>query len=511
MAKFDKKVVVMKIFSAEQIRECDQFTIKTEPVSSINLMERAAQTCTNWLEKNTRNNSVFYVFCGNGNNGGDGFAVARMLYHKGFDVEVFMDEEQKNFSSDAKLNLDKIRSISGVDIHDFSEVKKMIFRDNTVIIDALFGTGLNRKIEGRVAELIQYLNQLPYQKISVDIPSGLLADGTFNEDFTVFKADETLSFQFWKQSFLHPETGKYCGNIHLLDIGLSGKYIHETESHQYVICDKLIGNIFRPRIEFSHKGNYGKTCIVAGSFGVIGAAVLSTKAALKTGSGLTYVRAPKCGYEILQTSCPEAMYLYGGEDFVSVFENNNQFTFGIGPGLGTDPETEENFINFLSLSENPLVLDADALNIISKQKSYLDLIPKSSVITPHPREFERLFGPTENSFERLNLAKEIAKELQIFIILKDHHTQIITPKGEVYYNITGNSGMAKGGSGDVLTGIVTSLISQNYPIEEACVLGVWLHGKAGDIAAEKHSKESLTATDLIEEIGSVYKMISHSV
>ena len=248
---------------------------------------------------------------------------------------------------------------------------------------------------------------------------------------------------------------------------------------------------------------------VAGDFGKIGAAILATKSALRTGSGLTYVLAPKCGYEILQTTCPEAMYLYGGEDFVKNFEVENDFTYGIGPGLGTDYETEEKFLHFLQTYNEPLVLDADALNLISKNLENIKLIPKNSIITPHPKEFERLFGKTENSFERLILAKQKAKELEIFIVLKDHHTQIITSENEVFYNITGNSGLAKGGSGDVLLGVITSLLSQGYSSKKAAIFGVWLHGKAGDITAQDLSKESMVATDVIENISEVFKELRY--
>lgn len=471
-------------------------------------MERAAEACSDWLLRHTRNNPEFFIFCGNGNNGGDGFAIARLLYQKGFDVEVFIDKNNASFSEDAQINLNRLKEISGIEIKDFDEAKNIRFTKNAVIIDAVFGSGLNRNIEGKAYEIINFLNGINARKISIDIPSGLFADENINENSSVFKADDTLSFQFWKQSFLHPETGKYTGAVHILDIGLSGKYIHNTETDQYIICEKLIQQFYKPRNEFSHKGTYGKTCIVGGSFGKIGAVVLATKSALRTGSGLTFTLAPKCGYEILQSTCPEAMYLYGGEDFISNFEIEENAVCGIGPGLGTDPETEESFLNFLQNYNEPLVLDADALNLISKYPKDLDLIPKNAIITPHPKEFERLFGKTQNSFERLDLAKEKSKKLGIFIVLKDHHTQIITPQGLVYYNTTGNSGMAKGGSGDVLTGIITSLISQNYLPEEAAILGVWLHGKAGDLAAGKYSKEAMLPSDLIDELGNVFRLLN---
>ncbi len=417
-------------------------------------------------------------------------------------------EPGKDLSPDAEINFKRTKDISGIEFLDFREVKKFQFEKESVIIDALFGTGLNEAIEGKSAELIKELNELKFPKISIDIPSGLFADEISDKNSVVFKADETLSFQFWKKAFLHAETGQFCGKINILDIGLSSEFIENEISDSFVIDEGLVRGIYRPRQEFSHKGNFGKTVIAAGSSGKMGAAVLATQAALKSGSGLTFTLAPQCGYEILQTACPEAMFLEGGQDFISSFDVDEDHTIGIGPGLGTALETQNAFLTFLKTCTKPLVLDADAINILAKNPEKLKLIPKNSVITPHPKEFARLFGKTENSFERLKLAKEKATELEIYIILKDHHTQIITPEGNVFYNLTGNSGMAKGGSGDVLLGIVTSLLAQNYSVQDAALFGVWLHGKAGDFAAEKHSKEAMLASDLIREIGNVFKYLN---
>lgn len=497
----------MKIFTASQIRACDDFTIHNEPITSHFLMERAAHKCTDYLFKRLDIEQKIHIFCGNGNNGGDGFAIARMLYYLNFDVEVYTDLSLQNFSKDATINFNLLKELSGIEIKDFSEFNSNEIVENEVIIDAVFGSGLNRKMEGKLAEIIEKMNSAKGTKISIDIPSGLFCDEIIETNAVVFKADDTLSFQFYKKAFLHPETGRYCGKIEILDINLSEKFINETITSDFIIDENLIKKIYKPRNDFSHKGNLGKTCIIAGSFGKIGAAVLATKSALKTGSGLTYILAPKCGYEILQTSCPEAMFLYGGKDFIQNIEVENDFTCGIGAGLGTDPETEEKFLEFLNNYSLPLVLDADALNILAKNPKKLNLIPKKSIITPHPKEFERVFGETKNSFERLNLAKLKAKELQIFIVLKDHHTQIVTPEGEVFYNITGNSGLAKGGSGDVLLGIITSLLAQNYSPKNASIFGVWLHGKAADLAAEKYSKEAMLPSDVIDNLGEVFKIL----
>ncbi len=497
----------MNVYSIKQIRNWDQFTIKNDSISSIILMENAAIKCVDFLVKKFQKHPKFLIFCGNGNNGGNGFAIARLLYQKGFDIDVYVDKSKEKQTEDTRINFERIMNVSGIEIFDFDEINKNSFNGNFVIIDALFGTGLKKKLEGKYEKLVQLLNSYSCPKISIDIPSGLLVDENLLENSTVFNSDFTLSFQSYKKTFLHEETGKFCGEIHILDIGLSQKYNAETSTDNFIIDENLISGIYKPRNEFSHKGNFGKTCIIAGNFGKMGASVLAVKSALKSGSGLTYALAPKCGYQILQTTCPEAIFLNGGEDFINNFEFENNFTCGIGPGLGTNPETEKSFLNFLKTYKDALVLDADALNLLAKSPKNLKLIPKNSIITPHLKEFERLFGKTSNSFDRLELAKEKAKELQIYIVLKDHHTQIITPEKKVFYNITGNSGMAKGGSGDVLLGIITSLLAQKYSPKNAAIFGVWLHGKAGDMAAKILSKEAMLPSDLIKNLGEVFKTI----
>ncbi len=500
----------MKIFTAEQIRQGDRYTIENEPVSSIHLMERAAHSCVKWITDNCKNHRNFAIFCGNGNNGGDGLAIARMLYLKGFDIDVFVNPKLK-FSKDAAENFRELKELSGIMIRNLSEAENYRFDKRTIIIDALFGTGLSREVEGDFKDLIEILSRKPNVKISIDTPSGLFPDIISTEASSVLKSDYTLSFQFWKKSFLHPETGTFTGKVKVLNIDLSEEYVAQTDTKDFVTDEEMIKTIFKPRQDFSHKGTYGKACIIGGSYGKMGAAVLSTLAALKTGSGLTFTVAPKCGYEIIQTSCPEAMFIESGTEHVHQFESDNQSVYGIGPGLGTHAETEKNVLQFLKDYTRPLVLDADALNIISNDKENLKTIPKKSIITPHPKEFERLFGPSENSFERVELARRKAEELDIYIVLKDHHTQVVTPEGNVFYNITGNSGLAKGGSGDILTGILTSLLAQGYSEEQAAVFGVWLHGTAAERAAEKYSKESMLPTDVINEIGNVFKDLNDKV
>lgn len=495
----------MKILTSQQIKACDIATINTG-ISSLSLMEKAAAKCVEWLEVNFKTVNKFLIFCGTGNNGGDGFAIARMLYEKGFDVEVFVDKDQLNFSPDAESNLKKVKQIKGIEIKDYESFSK-VNKEKTIIIDAIFGYGLNRKLNGKIKNTVERLNQINHPKISVDIPTGLYADYLTEEDSIVFKADFTLSFQFYKRSFLHPETGKFCGKIKVVDIGLDDDFINHCETTYFTIDKAIIKDIYKPREEFSHKGTYGNSILVGGSYGKVGAVLMAAKSAMKTGSGLTFALAPKCGYDILQSQVPEAMFISSGDNYIDKIEIRERSVYGIGPGLGKEKITKDALFDFLKSYREPVVLDADALNILAENQK-LDLIPKYSVITPHPLEFERLFTKTDNSFERIELAKAKALELNLFIVLKDHHTAVITPEQKVFYNITGNSGMAKGGSGDVLTGIITSLISQKYDIEKACIFGVWLHGKAGDFAAAEFSKEAMLPTDLINKIGNVYQYLN---
>ncbi|WP_027377599.1 bifunctional ADP-dependent NAD(P)H-hydrate dehydratase/NAD(P)H-hydrate epimerase [Kaistella palustris] len=500
----------MKVFTAAQIRQCDASTIQHEPVGEVDLMERAATACADWISARFTGNEKFCIFCGNGNNGGDGFALARILADRCRNVIVFGDFAA-DLSDSASHHLKRLKAVEGVAFLDIKEAETFQFSETSVIIDALLGTGLNRKIEGWLATVIEKLNAAQVPKISVDIPSGLLADQLVSHSAVIFKADYTLTFQFWRRSFLHFESGKFCGEVHLLDIGLSAEFINKEKTPYFTIDEDLIQKIYRKRDDFSHKGTFGKTLIAAGSFGKMGAAVLATKAALKTGSGLTVTLAPTCGYEILQISCPEAMFVSGGKTELTEFFVEENAAAGIGPGLGTSEKTVAAFLSFLKTYEKPLVIDADALNIIAENPEYLKAVPKDSIITPHPKEFQRLFGETANSFERLELARQKACELAIYIVLKDHHTQVVTPEMKVYYNTTGNSGMAKGGSGDALLGVITSLLAQDYSPRDAALFGVWLHGAAGDLAAEKFSKEAMLPGDLINELGNVFKYLSKKI
>ena len=501
----------MKIFNAREIREWDQYTIRHEPVSSIDLMERAAGQCVHWLEENNLVNHSLKIFCGKGNNGGDGLAMARMLSQKARDVAVFILEFGHLGTEDFQVNLERLHQCAGVEIKFIqTEQQFPLLKRNEVIIDALFGSGLNRPLEGVTAKLVEHINNSGCKIIAIDTPSGLPIDHSA-EGKVIVRADHTLSFQAFKLSFLLPENANFIGEVHILDIGLHPGYYNDAETC-YELTDKnTISAVYRPRNRFTHKGNFGHVLVVAGSYGKIGAAVLCVRACLRSGAGLTTCHIPKCGFEIMQTAVPEAMAMtdVNSSIITKIEEDVSRFTcLGIGPGIGTATETRKALQEILETYKKPVVLDADALNLISSDKKLFSRIPRNSILTPHPKEFERLFGETKNDFERIQLAQQKAKELDLVIVLKGHHTCIATPNGKVSFNNTGNAGMAKGGSGDVLTGILTAIVGQYHDTINSAILGVYLHGLAGDIAAEKNSEEAMIAGDIVECLGEAFLSIS---
>jgi len=341
--------------------------------------------------------------------------------------------------------------------------------------------------------------------VAIDMPSGLPADILPDDDAVVLKADDTLSFQFYKRSFMHGEAGAFTGNVHILDIGLDKKYIATTGSQYHTISRADARARHHPRAPFSHKGTYGSVLLAGGSYGRMGAAALSAKAALRAGAGLVTTLVPECGYNIIQTAVPEAMCLTAGEKALNRLEGWERMTaVGIGPGMGTTAETVNALATFIDEYRQPVVLDADALNIIAGQKELLAKLPKGSILTPHPKEFMRLFGENTNSMIQVDHARIQAMRYSINIVLKGHHTAVITTEGECWYNMSGNAGMATGGSGDVLTGIITGLLAQGYAPHDAAILGVYVHGLAGDKAAAKRGMEALIAGDITEHLGEAF-------
>ena len=501
----------MKIFNAQQIREWDQYTIQNEPVSSIDLMERAALQCVRWLEENDLLNNSFKIFCGKGNNGGDGLAMARMLSQKACDVAVFILEFGHLGTDDFQANLERLHQQAGVEIKFIQTEQQFPSLENReIIIDALFGSGLNRPLEGVTANLVEHLNNSGSNIIAIDTPSGLPIDHSA-QGGNIIRANHTLSFQVFKLSFLLAENAGFIGEVHVLDIGLHPDFYNSTEANYEMTDIKLISAIYKPRNRFAHKGNFGHAFLVVGSYGKIGAAVLCAKACLRSGAGLTTCHIPKCGYEIMQTAVPEAMVMsdLNSSIVTKIEEDVSKFTcIGIGPGIGRATETRKVLQEIFEAYQEPMVLDADALNLISSDKKLLKRIPKNSILTPHPKEFERLFGESKNDFERIKLAEQKANELNVIVVLKGHHTCIATPGGKAYFNNTGNAGMAKGGSGDVLTGMLTALAGQYRDSIKSAILGVYLHGMAGDVAAEKYSTEAIVAGDIIDSLGEAFLSIT---
>ncbi|MFI5132258.1 MAG: NAD(P)H-hydrate epimerase, partial [Chitinophagales bacterium] len=404
----------MKILSAEEIRLWDQYTIKHEPVAPIDLMERAAGRCVDWLQENLPVVSAYSIFCGKGNNGGDGLAIARMLSNKGYPVAVYILEFGHKGTDDFQTNLARLHQCPEIKV-SFIQTEKNFhtISPGEIIIDALFGSGLNRQLEGVTAQLVGHINKSPAKIIAIDIPSGMFVDRS-SKGNVIIRAGHTLSFQCLKPAFLVPENANHTGEVHILDIGLhEGFYQSVTGVYEWVNAD-TIATIHKPRQRFAHKGNFGHGLLVAGSYGKIGAAVLSAKACLRSGIGLLSCHIPKCGYDIMQTSVPEAMVM---TDFNSSFATKIEDdltkyeAIGMGPGLGIASETKMLLREIFDTYRHPIVLDADALNIMGSQKDLLKLIPPGSILTPHPKEFERIFGDSANDFERIQLALKKAKEL----------------------------------------------------------------------------------------------------
>lgn len=499
----------MKIFSASQIRKWDEYTIQHEPVSSWELMERAAGACFDWICQQYPKTTAFNIFCGPGNNGGDGLAIARMLQNEEYKTKVYLWNPDKDVThSDAYTkNLQQFKNISQnlQDIHSKDDFPEL---NNTIVIDALLGTGLSRKTTGNLAALIDHINQHSKQTISIDTPSGLFTDQTSLGN-TIVKATETLSFQKTKLAFLIAENGVYTGRVTVMDIRLSSEFEQQEPSTLELTDRKIIHSIYHPRSLFSHKGTYGHACICAGSYGMMGAAVLSTRACLRSGVGKLTCVIPGAGYDIMQTSDPEAMCSVQGQKKITGLPHPEQYeAIGIGPGLGRHSSHGKWMEELLSQVTKPMVWDADALYVLSHNKDLHTKIPSGSILTPHPGEFERLFGKSPDDFARLELALKKAREWKMFIVLKGHHTFIATPEGKGFFNSTGNPGMASGGSGDVLTGILTGLLAQGYSPLETCLLGVYLHGLAGDLAASKLSQEALLAGDIVTYLGKAWQEIS---
>lgn len=489
------------ILNIDKIKEWDEFTIKTEPIKSINLMERASHVFANWFSlKFDSENPKILVVASKGNNGGDGLAVARILEEKAYDVEVLIADIQPKATDNFRINLERLKNKRIKYNFLIKDDNLPSFEKYDIIVDALFGSGLTRPIAGFWSKLILAINDSNSVIFSIDIPSGMYANKPV--DGLSIKSDHCLSFETPKLGMMLADNSKIVKNWVSKTIGLDAKFLETFENDNFYIEQQDIRNIIKPRSKFDHKGNYGHALIIGGSKGMIGAPVLASKACIRTGSGLVTALIPDIGYDILQSANPEVMTLSGfGNDFLTAVPNLNRYSaVGIGVGLGKHDLTIEFLEEFLNKIKAPLVIDADALNIISENENLKDKIPEGSILTPHPKEFSRLFGPTKNSFERIKLLRKKSQELKIYIILKGAYSAIATPDGKVYFNSTGNPGMATAGSGDVLTGMLTAFLAQGYSTLDSCITGVYLHGLSGDIASGKNNISPLIAGDIIDNI-----------
>jgi len=497
----------MKIFSAEQFKAWDSYTILEEPIRPIELMERAAHRCFSWIIAQFPEQEHFTVLCGKGNNGGDGLAIARLLANNGKRVVVEVLEFGYAGTPEFQFNLSRLHQFPQVTIRYIQQADQVpVLASQTIIIDALYGSGLNRGLEGLSAALVEVANASCLTCISIDLPSGLFCDRS-SVGFPVIKATYTLCLQSYKLAMMMPENDIYLGQVQLLNIGLHSGFYTNTKSAFYLQLLDDIKPLVPKRKKTAHKGNFGHALLLCGGTGKMGAAVLAAKGALRTGLGLLTCQVPVEGNLVLQTTVPESMCSLDRhpDRLTELPKDLSRFSaIGIGPGVGTHADTAVMLEELLSNYPHPIVLDADALNIIAGQKDMMDKISANSVITPHPKEFARLFGESATDFDRLQKAIEKATRYRIFIVLKGQHSIIACPDGSVYFNGSGNPGMATGGMGDVLTGIVTGLLAQPISPLQAVRLGVYLHGLAGNLAAHAVSEPALLPTDLLDYLGAAW-------
>ena len=504
--------IMLKIFETQQVKELDQYTIQHEPITSIDLVERAATRFIHEFCRRYSKQTRVVIFAGQGNNGADALAIARLLSEEAYRVETYLFNPTDHLSPDCEANKRRLLLLDRI---DFTEVGRGDFdlpelTAHDVVIDGLFGSGLNRPLTGGFAEVVDYINQSEAHVVAIDIPSGLFGeDNRGNDREAIVKANLTLTFEFPKLAFFLPENAPYVGEWKTLDIGLHPDALEEMETPYYLVTEDDIAEEIHPRPRFGHKGTFGHALLIAGSKGKLGAAILAAKACLRGGAGMLTVHVPTRAEAIFQTSFPEAMLSFdtNTDFFSSVPELSPYAAIGIGPGLGQHMESAAAVERVLQTYGKPMVIDADAINLLASNKSLIDRVPERSILTPHPKEFDRVAGESATAYERLMKARDFAIAHRVVVVLKGAYTAICTTSGNIYFNACGNSGMATAGSGDVLTGLILSLLAQGYAPESAAVVGVFLHATAGDLAAAFTSEESLIASDLINFFGKAFKQV----
>lgn len=501
----------MKLFTSQEIHELDTYTIEHEPIRSVDLMERAAKVMTQAIVDRWSNIVPVIVFAGPKNNGGDALAIARMLADKRYEVSVYLFNTKKALSEECAINRERIKENRNIHFEEIiDEFNPPQLKEGMLVIDGLFGTGLNRPLGGGFAALVKLINQSKAEVVSIDIPSGLMSENnTNNIRANIICANLTLTLHQPKLSYFFPEYQKFLGEIKVLDIQLSAEGQRKIPSTFVTLEEYDMRKLIKHRSPYAHKGNMGHALLAAGCYGMAGAAVLAAKACLRSGVGKLAIRSPKKNNDILQISVPEAVLLLDGSEhqLTEAVDPSDFDAIGIGPGLGTKEPTAIAIISQLRRSQQiPCVVDADAINVLSTHRAWLQQVPKGTIFTPHPKEFDKLYEtPAKESYERLSNALELSKRLECYILLKGHHSMLCTPEGNVFINTTGNAGMATAGSGDVLLGIITALLARGYERLQAACLGMYIHGLAGDIAAEEKSMESLIASDIIEALPKAFK------
>lgn len=503
----------MKIFTATQIRELDRYTIEHEPIASIDLMERAARVITQAISATWAPSTPVVVFAGFGNNGGDALAVARMLAERGYKVRAYLFNIKNSLSADCATNKKRLEEAKRV--VQFTEVKEEFdppeLDAQTLVVDGLFGSGVSKPLAGGFASLVKYINASPSQVVSIDVPSGLMTeDNSFNVRANIIRADVTLTLQQVKLSFLFPENQLFIGRLQTLDIRLSQEGMEKTNAQYTILEEADIRERLLTRNRFAHKGHMGSALLIAGSYCMAGAAILAGKACMRSGVGKLTINTPRRNVAILQTSIPEAIVQCGNEEtiFAEAVDTEDFQALGIGPGIGQSEQTAIALIAQLRRSQCPIVADADALNILSTHRAWMQQLPKGIILTPHPKELDRMEGHSADSFERLQRACSLAVRIQGYVVLKGRYTAICCHDGRVFFNPTGNAGMATAGSGDVLTGILTGLLARGYKPLDACIVGTYLHGLAGDLAAQELGEESVMAGDITRFLPQAFKRLS---
>lgn len=502
----------MKIFSSTQIHELDKYTIDHEPIKSIDLMERAASRIVAEIRHLCTAYNTIVVFAGPGNNGGDALAVARILASEGLKVKAWLFNTTGRLSADCKTNRDRLTGMKEFDSFTMviDEFDPPTLDASTLVIDGLFGVGLNKPLTGGYASLVKYINASPSKVVSIDMPSGLMSESNeYNVRSNIIRADVTVTIQQPKLSFLFAENQQFIGELKVVDINISKEGMAQVDAHVTILEEDDVRCRMRQRDDFAHKGTMGHALIIAGSRGMAGAAMLATKACLRSGVGKVTVHTPAANIIPLQIGVPEAILDIDPDNcfFTEAVSTDRFQAMGIGPGLGNNENSAITMIGQLRRAQCPIVIDADAINILATHKAWMQQLPAGCILTPHIGEFERLEGASSDSYDRLSKAIILADRQQAYIVLKGHYTAIVTPGGRIMFCPTGNSGMATAGSGDVLTGVITALLARGYAQADACLVGTYLHGLAGDIAAKKFGKESLMASDIIDALPEAFMRV----